>query len=239
MPKKRKSVWSNHKKLTRAENIHTVKCDSVQNEKITKYWATNIKCMISSNPIYSQQTSSTNGNLTTEDLSLAHHSGLLINMILLIKKKNQHFPWSLRCLFFKTANVVNSCPFLSNHSLFSDGSSWLALHNLWCASHWKKKLAVRSKLVLKGQISATSIPFGVTFNFFFSSVNKSFLVYRWTEIKQHENLFQISTDILYYFAATSETRNRWKCWFLLLLENTESYSLSLCQIEIIDSILSN
>lgn len=43
--------------------------------------------MISSNPIYSQQTSSTNGNLTTEDLSLAHHSGLLINMILLIKKK--------------------------------------------------------------------------------------------------------------------------------------------------------
>ena len=139
MPKKRKSVWSNHKKLTRAENIHTVKCDSVQNEKITKYWATNIKCMISSNPIYSQQTSSTNGNLTTEDLSLAHHSGLLINMILLIKKKNQHFPWSLRCLFFKTANVVNSCPFLSNRSLFSDGSSWLALHNLWCASHWKKK----------------------------------------------------------------------------------------------------
>lgn len=56
-------------------------------EKYNKYWATNIKCMISSNPIYSQQTSSTNGNLTSGDLSLAHHGGLLINMILQIKKK--------------------------------------------------------------------------------------------------------------------------------------------------------
>lgn len=44
--------------------------------------------MISSNPIYSQQTSLTNGNLTTEDLSLAHHGGLLTNMILHLKKKS-------------------------------------------------------------------------------------------------------------------------------------------------------
>lgn len=56
--------------------------------------------MISSNPIYSQQTSSTNGNLTTEDLSLAHHSGLLINMILLIKKKKSTFSMVIEVFIF-------------------------------------------------------------------------------------------------------------------------------------------
>lgn len=135
---KSKSEWSNHKKLTRAETINNCKmwfCPKWDNNQIlsNQYKVYDIKqpYLFSTNLInkwkFNHWGSFSNSSWWTSN-----------KYDFALKKKNQHFPWSLRCLFFKTANVVNSYPFLSNRSLFSDGSSWLALHNLWCASHWKK-----------------------------------------------------------------------------------------------------